>query len=106
MGEARRRDDLLDMGDRRCRNRIGRLVSFKGNITLARPETLPLPADNSARSRAATSAEVGEIEEANLGALLNSGMTFAAPRSWRWKLEPPSIPKSRVSQVLFCGARY
>ena len=63
MGEARRRDDLLDIGDRRCRNRIGRLVSFKWNINGARPETLPLPADNSACSRAGTGSEAGEMKK-------------------------------------------
>ena len=30
ISEARRRDDLLDIGDRRCRNRIGHVVSFQG----------------------------------------------------------------------------
>jgi hypothetical protein len=66
ISEARRRDDLLDIRDRRCRNRIGRLVSFKGNITGARPETLPFPSDNSACSRAGTSAELGGLKKRTL----------------------------------------
>ena len=42
-------DDLcddLDIGGGRCRDRISRLVSFKGKIPGERPETLPLSADN------------------------------------------------------------
>ena len=90
MGEARRRDDRLDMGDGRPRNRIGRLVSFKWHINGARPETLPLPADNSARSRAGTGSEAGEIEEATLG--LNKRITLhsCAPRKLGFD---PSKPK-------------
>jgi hypothetical protein len=68
------RDDLLDIADRRCRNRIGRLVSFTGKNPGARPETLPLPSDKLACGRASAESEAGEIEEATLGALLNSRM--------------------------------
>jgi hypothetical protein len=74
MSEARRRAGLLDIGDYRCRDRIGRLVSFKGKIPGERPETLLLPADNSARSRAGKGSEAGELEEATLG--LNKRMTL------------------------------
>ena len=86
MGEARRRDDLLDMGDGRPRNRIGRLVSFKWHINGARPETLPLPADNSACSRAGTGSEAGEIEEATLG--LNKRMTLQWLRAAQARFRP------------------
>ena len=85
MGEARRRDDLLDMGGR-PHNRIGRLVSFKWHINGARPETLPLPADNSACSRAGTGSEAGEIEEATLG--LNKRMTLQWLRAAEARFRP------------------
>jgi hypothetical protein len=66
MSKVRRRDDLLDMGDGRPRNRIGRLVSFKRHIDGARPETLPLPADISARSRTGAGCKAGQIKKATL----------------------------------------
>jgi hypothetical protein len=71
------------MGDGRRRNRISRLVSFKNG---ARPETLPLPADNSARSRAGTGSEAGELEEATLG--LNKRMTLQWLRAAQARFRP------------------
>ena len=73
MSEARRRAGLLDIGDCRCRDRIGRLVSFKRHFDGARPETFPLPANISARSGTGAGCESGEIEKATLG--LNKRMT-------------------------------
>ena len=89
-------DDLcddLDIGGGRCRDRISRLVSFKGKIPGERPETLPLPADNSARSRAGTGAEA-EIEEATLG--LDKRMTL---RWLRAALIPSFDEEEPIEQV-------
>jgi len=73
---------------------IASVVWFRSKgKSLERPETLPLPADNSARSRAGTGAEA-EIEEATLG--LDKRMTL---RWLRAALIPSFDEEEPIEQV-------